>query len=76
MVVGDLGRVLGDPAQHLLGVPRALDQALHGEKGVVAHFLVDEVPRLLFPAGRGGCPSCSPASVCVKVGVVLVVGEQ
>lgn len=76
MVVGDLGRVLSDPAQHLVCVPRALDQALHGEKGVIAHFLMDEVPRLLLPSGGAGASAHGPTSVCMKVCVVLVVREQ
>lgn len=71
VVVGDLGRVLGDPAQNLVRLARALDQTLHGEERVVAHLLVDEVPRLLLPAaGRGSPP------VTVDRHVVLVVRGQ
>lgn len=76
VVVGDLGGVLGDPAQNLLGVAGTLDQALHGEEGVIAHLLVDEVPRLLLPTDRGPASSRSPASVRIEVGVVVVVRGQ
>lgn len=74
VVVGDFCGVLGDPAQHLVGTTRALDQPLHGEERVVTHLLVDKVPRLLLAGG--GPSSRTSASICVEGGMVLVVGRQ
>lgn len=63
MVVRDLPRILSDPAEHLIHTARAVDQSLHGEEGVVAHLLMNEVPGLLF------------AVVHVGMGLVVWRGE-
>lgn len=76
VVVGDLGRVLGDPAQNFVGTPRSFDQPLHCEECVVAHLLVDEVPRLLLAARSGCCCYRCPPAVGVELGMVLIMGMQ
>ena len=55
----DLAGVLGDPSEHLVHAARAVDQPLHGEEGVIAHLLMNEVPGLLL--------------AMVVMGVLLVV---
>lgn len=62
MVVRDLPWVLSDPAEHLVNAVRSVDQSLHGEEGVVAHLLMNEVPGLLLAV--------------VHVGVWLVVWRR
>lgn len=80
MIVRDLPWILGDPAQNFIHGARAIDQSLHGEEGVIAHLLVDEVPGLLLAVvqmrmglvvWRG---KVGDLRVCVVVLVGLVVG--
>ncbi len=80
MIVRDLPWILGDPAQNFIHSARTIDQPLHGEEGIIAHLLVDEVPGFLLAmvqmrmglvVWRG---EVGDLRVCVVVLVGLVVG--
>lgn len=80
MIVRNLPWILRDPAENFIHGARAIDQPLHGEEGVVAHLLMDEVPGLLLAMVqmRMGLVvrrrKVGDLRVCVVVLVGLVMG--
>lgn len=76
MIVRDLPWILRDPAKNFIHGARAINQPLHGEEGVVAHLLVDEVPRLLLAVVqmRMGLIMWRREMGDLRVRVVMLVG--